>query len=376
MPKQVKFRRGTTAQHATFTGALGEVTFDTDRKSLVCHDGVTAGGFPVGLDVPKPVPTGRLLWVDQVNGNNTTAVRGDLRFPYLTLTAAKTASVFGDTIVVLPGTYDERNLFKTGINWHFLAGAKVVSTAAANGAIFDDSATGTNGNVVCRITGDGEFINNSADALSWAVLISKSGSVVSIDAQFIGAGTRGCVRCTNGNTRIHAKLITSGGPRAVELYGGTNFVRADEITSSGGDGLTLGGGTNVVDANLISSTAGTGLACSAGTNIVTAREIRSSAGYGVHHAFVEDPFTLTVNHARIVSTFAAAGGKAVQVDGSDDLTLKDCVLVSSVPAATSIDGSAPVNVRLYGSTMANKAAGVNVTFLTGSTRFEVDANVR
>jgi hypothetical protein len=89
-----------------------------------------------------------------------------------------------------------------------------------------------------------------------------------------------------------------------------------------------------------------------------------------------DPFTLTVNHARIVSTFAAAGGKAVQVDGSDYLTLKDCVLVSSVPAATSIDAGAAQNVRLYGSTMANKAAGGNVTFLTGGSRFEVDANVR
>ncbi len=376
MPKQVRFRRGTTAQHATFTGALGEVTFDTERKSLVCHAGATAGGFPLARDVPKPAPTGRLLWVDQINGNDTTAVRGDLRFPYLTLTAAKTASVFGDTVVVLPGTYDERNLFKTGINWHFVAGAKVVNTAAANGGIFDDSLNGANGNIICRITGDGEFINNSTDALSWAIVVSKSGSVVSIDAQFIGAGTRGCVRCTGGNTRIQARLITSGAPRAVECYGGTNFVRADELTSSGGNALELGGGTNVIAASKIASTAGVGLRCYGGTNDVTAREIRSSAGYGLHHQFVEDPFTLTVNHARIMSTFAAAGGKAVQVDGSDDLTLKDCVLVSSVPAATSIDAGAAQNVRLYGSTMANKAAGGNVTFLTGGARFEVDANVR
>jgi hypothetical protein len=44
MPKQVRLRRGTTAQHATFTGAEGEVTFDTSKKVLVVHDGVTAGG--------------------------------------------------------------------------------------------------------------------------------------------------------------------------------------------------------------------------------------------------------------------------------------------------------------------------------------------
>jgi hypothetical protein len=47
MPKQVRLRRGTTAQHSAFTGAEGEVTFDTTKKVLVIHDGVTAGGKPV-----------------------------------------------------------------------------------------------------------------------------------------------------------------------------------------------------------------------------------------------------------------------------------------------------------------------------------------
>jgi len=40
-------RRGTTAQHATFTGLLGEITVDTTKKTLVVHDGATAGGFPL-----------------------------------------------------------------------------------------------------------------------------------------------------------------------------------------------------------------------------------------------------------------------------------------------------------------------------------------
>lgn len=44
---QVKFRRGTTSQHSIFTGADGEITVDTDRKSIVVHDAVTAGGIPI-----------------------------------------------------------------------------------------------------------------------------------------------------------------------------------------------------------------------------------------------------------------------------------------------------------------------------------------
>ncbi len=47
MPKQVRLRRGTTAQHSTFIGAEGEVTFDTTKKVLVVHDGVTPGGKPI-----------------------------------------------------------------------------------------------------------------------------------------------------------------------------------------------------------------------------------------------------------------------------------------------------------------------------------------
>jgi len=40
----VQIRRGTTAQTASFTGALAELTVDTDQKTVVVHDGVTAGG--------------------------------------------------------------------------------------------------------------------------------------------------------------------------------------------------------------------------------------------------------------------------------------------------------------------------------------------
>ena len=47
MASQLQLRRGTTAQHVPFIGAPAEVTVDTDKKTLVVHDGSTAGGFPV-----------------------------------------------------------------------------------------------------------------------------------------------------------------------------------------------------------------------------------------------------------------------------------------------------------------------------------------
>jgi hypothetical protein len=43
----IQLRRGTTSQHSTFTGLLGEVTVDTDKDTIVVHDGSTAGGIPL-----------------------------------------------------------------------------------------------------------------------------------------------------------------------------------------------------------------------------------------------------------------------------------------------------------------------------------------
>lgn len=47
MAIQIQLRQGTTTEHSTFTGAVGEVTVDTTKDVPVVHDGVTAGGHPV-----------------------------------------------------------------------------------------------------------------------------------------------------------------------------------------------------------------------------------------------------------------------------------------------------------------------------------------
>ena len=47
MATQVQFRRGTTGEHSAFTGAVGEVTVDTEKKTVCIHDATTLGGFPL-----------------------------------------------------------------------------------------------------------------------------------------------------------------------------------------------------------------------------------------------------------------------------------------------------------------------------------------
>mgnify|MGYP001270542235 CR=1 FL=1 len=45
MATQIQFRRGTTSEHSSFTGAVGEVTVDTDKDTMVVHDNSQAGGY-------------------------------------------------------------------------------------------------------------------------------------------------------------------------------------------------------------------------------------------------------------------------------------------------------------------------------------------
>ena len=47
MATQVQFRRGTAGEHSAFTGAVGEVTVDTEKKTVCIHDASTLGGFPL-----------------------------------------------------------------------------------------------------------------------------------------------------------------------------------------------------------------------------------------------------------------------------------------------------------------------------------------
>lgn len=116
MAGELRLRRGNTAQHISFTGASGEVTFNTDTKELHTHDGTTSGGFPLvrkdalaapdsdvlvggveagiigrlnlssvqelktraGLSIGMTVRTGMTTWRITTNPNNTLPIFGGL----------------------------------------------------------------------------------------------------------------------------------------------------------------------------------------------------------------------------------------------------------------------------------------------------------
>lgn len=58
MSTQVQHRRGTAAQHESFTGAMSEFTHDTTKNSIRVHDGITEGGHATIMEKEKGVAGG------------------------------------------------------------------------------------------------------------------------------------------------------------------------------------------------------------------------------------------------------------------------------------------------------------------------------
>jgi len=73
MAKRVQRRRGTTAEHATFTGYDGETTVDTTKDTVVVHDGANTGGFPLAREDLSNVNLVNLIGVTELKLTDGTA---------------------------------------------------------------------------------------------------------------------------------------------------------------------------------------------------------------------------------------------------------------------------------------------------------------
>jgi len=140
MADQIQRRRGTTAEHTSFTGAIGEITIDTTKKVAVVHDGSTAGGFPAvgetqtqtltNKTLTDPIITGAILEdvytisdgaafeIDPGNGTIQLITLGASRTPKATNFAAGESV----TLMVLDGsaytlTWTDTTFGTSGVVW-------------------------------------------------------------------------------------------------------------------------------------------------------------------------------------------------------------------------------------------------------------------
>jgi len=118
-------RRGTTAAHTSFTGLVGELTVDTDKKTVVVHDGSTAGGFPLSKQRPTLATTSgttyTLALTDANNVVTTTSASAT------TVTVPPSVFSAGDVITVVQQAAGQVS-FAQG------SGVTIVSTGASTSA--------------------------------------------------------------------------------------------------------------------------------------------------------------------------------------------------------------------------------------------------
>lgn len=98
MAKRLQLRRGSTVDHSTFTGAIAEVTVDTDKKELVLHDGSTLGG----INVPNKNTLATSVGASTIGFNplgiiSSTNVQNAINEVVTDLSASTGASLIGNT---------------------------------------------------------------------------------------------------------------------------------------------------------------------------------------------------------------------------------------------------------------------------------------
>ena len=169
MAKQVQFRRGTTSQNNSFTGAVGELTVDTDRDIIRIHDGSTAGGF----EIP-----GYTVYADLLNGQSDGVGNiGNSAVGFNTVHAKSTSAQYADvaeryttdkiyepgTVVVIGGDSEATECTKS--NDHAVLGIISTDPAVKMNQSIDGQDIALLGRVPCKVTGQvnrGDLLVTSA----------------------------------------------------------------------------------------------------------------------------------------------------------------------------------------------------------------------
>ena len=150
MAIQIQLRQGTTTEHNTFTGAVGEVTVDTTKDTLVVHDGVTVGGHPVAA---RANADGTISLIKK-DGTSAGTINSDGLFNN-TLTSTNTnQALTAAQGKVLKDSLDTSS-FGIGQTWQDVTSSRAQSTNYINNtgkAIFVNISSTTSGNSSSEVT--------------------------------------------------------------------------------------------------------------------------------------------------------------------------------------------------------------------------------
>jgi len=192
-----------------------------------------------------------------------------------------------------------------------------------------------------------------------------------INAQEIYAASGFKAVDIQGSEKIYItaqKISNSGAESAVFMSSGELWLRVDKITADD-TMLELTGGTSWIDLQELevgSATAAYCIVCSGGTHVIKGARFTggaSSLGINVTGG------TLTLIDCYI-NTAANASARPITKSGGT-LILQNCALVAEA-TQDSIEASTAQNVKVYGTSVANKAKDANVTIQVGTLTVSTD----
>jgi hypothetical protein len=314
---------------------------EADVAGVLTPFKIPLSGLPINV-------LGKCQWVDGTNGNDA------IGRPFKTITAAKAAAASGETIVVGPGTYDEYDLLKNGVNYFFMPGAVVHYTGGASlASIFTDTA----GAVTSTIGGYGVFKTTGTDSEGTVVWLTNDNSDLTLHFDYIYATTAFAIIEAGGKFRMFGNKLESTGGAMLITSGPANsqILQCNEIVGA----IRFDGGDRVLKVNNLVG------------NIVMVLGILEYYGNKITGQVQvnggEGEAALVLHGVTIVNA------TPITLEGTTALTLNGCLLKASGDNSMTATGSH--DVKVYGLTIASKAAGAGVTFSVGGTRFEVDAGI-
>ena len=274
MATQVQFRRGTTTQNNAFTGAIGEITYDTEVKTLRLHDGSTAGGGSVvTINAGTQTLTNKTLSSNSVwqgtavglayggTNANLTAVAGGVIYSGASALAISAAGTSGQVLTSAGASAPTWTAQSS-----LVVGTATVATTATN------IAGGSAGNLIIQLDTNqttfvaagaaGTFLKSTgaSTAPEFAAGQITIGSTATSfgDTSTSLAGVRSITMGNGSHGGATVGTITGSGPWTATLTGissTTGIMVGQNITATDGTGSLFGGSpTSVLVASIVSGT--------------------------------------------------------------------------------------------------------------------------
>ena len=247
MSTQVQIRKGNTIQTAAFTGAIAELTVDTDKKTLVVHDGVTAGGIPLAKE--SSLSANAIFSQAAFNAANSAATlsaatdltqNNSITAAFL---AANSAATLSDAIdatqnnsITAAFTQANTAVLNAGNASIYANGAFLAANTAATLSAATDATQNTN-ITNAQNTADAAFLAaNSAATLSAATDATQNTNIISVT----NAATAAFLAANSADTLSAATDLTQNNSITAAFTRANNSISANAGGTITGDLVVTG----------------------------------------------------------------------------------------------------------------------------------------